>query len=243
MMVSDFHSHILPAIDDGSSSVEESLEMLRQEGHQGVPRVVATPHFYARRDSLDGFLTRREEAAAKLRQEMVRQEGLPELILGAEVHFFKGMSQSEMLRELALEGTKAVLIEMPYSEWTDEMYRELARIPETLDLQPIIAHIDRYIRPLHKNENLIKMLQLPVALQANTSFFLDRRTGRMAMRMLEQEQIQLLGTDCHNLTKRPPNLQPVADKIRSKLGGMRLRRILANEKQILAGGMIIDNIT
>lgn len=235
MMVSDFHSHVLPAIDDGSASVEESLEMLRQEAAQGVPTVVATPHFYAHRDGIDRFLTRRQEAETLLRQAMAECEGMPELVLGTEVHFFRGMSQSQVLKELALAETKAVLIEMPYGEWTEEQYRELAQIPEKLDLQPIIAHIDRYIRPFHKNENLTRMLQLPVLLQANTSFFLSGRTSRMAMRMLERAQIQLLGSDCHNLTKRPPNLQLAADKIRNKLGGMQLRRIVSNEKKILAG--------
>ena len=43
----DVHSHILPWIDDGSRSLEESMEMLRQEAEQGIQRVVATPHFYA----------------------------------------------------------------------------------------------------------------------------------------------------------------------------------------------------
>lgn len=204
---------------------------------------MATPHFYARQDKLDDFLRRREKAAALLRQKAARREGFPNLILGAEVHYFKGMSQTEALRDLALEGTNAVLVEMPYGEWTEDMYRELDRIPEKLDMQPIIAHIDRYIRPLHKNENLTRMLELPVVLQANTSFFLERKTNRMAMRMLEQQQIRLIGSDCHDLTKRSPNLQNAADKIRQKLGEAYLRRIMRNENQILAGNMIVDNIT
>lgn len=243
MMISDFHSHVLPAIDDGSATIEESLAMLRLESQQGVSRVVATPHFYARQDQLDSFLRRRENAAALLRQEMASKEEFPALILGAEVHYFKGMSQTEALRDLVLEGTKAVLIEMPYGEWTEEMYRELEQIPENLDLQPIIAHIDRYIRPFHKNENLTRMLELPVVLQANTSFFLERKTSRMSMRMLEQGQIRLIGSDCHNLSKRPPNLQAAVDKIFKKQGEICLRRIVENENQILAGNMIVDNIT
>ena len=47
-MIVDFHSHVLPGIDDGSKSVEESLSMLRMEMSQGIRHVVATPHFYAR---------------------------------------------------------------------------------------------------------------------------------------------------------------------------------------------------
>ena len=72
MKTVDFHSHILPGIDDGSKSVEESLAMLRMAGEQGIECVVATPHFYPRYDSPKKFLARRAEAEAQLRD--LRQE-------------------------------------------------------------------------------------------------------------------------------------------------------------------------
>ena len=62
----DFHSHILPEIDDGSSSVEESLAMLQAERDQGIQSVVATPHFYAHHDSPERFLKRRAAARQRL---------------------------------------------------------------------------------------------------------------------------------------------------------------------------------
>ena len=55
----DFHSHILPGVDDGSRSVEESLEMLRAVARQGIGTVVATPPFYANHDTPERFLRRR----------------------------------------------------------------------------------------------------------------------------------------------------------------------------------------
>ena len=58
----DFHSHILPAIDDGSQSVEESLEMLRALKAQGVDTVIATSHFYATHRSPESYLQRRKAA-------------------------------------------------------------------------------------------------------------------------------------------------------------------------------------
>ena len=75
----DFHSHILPGIDDGSDSLETSLAMLRMEAEQGISRVVATPHFYPRYDSPEHFLKRRAEAEAVLREAMRKEPGLPEL--------------------------------------------------------------------------------------------------------------------------------------------------------------------
>ena len=60
--VIDFHSHILPDVDDGSRSLEQSLAMLQMEADQGIRRVVATPHFYAQNDIPEKFLRKQEEA-------------------------------------------------------------------------------------------------------------------------------------------------------------------------------------
>ena len=65
-MVTDFHSHILPAIDDGSATVEESVAMLRMEAEQGITHVVATPHFYAAHQTPETFLQARDAAEAAL---------------------------------------------------------------------------------------------------------------------------------------------------------------------------------
>lgn len=62
----DFHSHILPGIDDGSASVEESLKLLEMLAEQGVKTVVATPHFYPDRTSVSDFLRRRDAAYQRL---------------------------------------------------------------------------------------------------------------------------------------------------------------------------------
>ena len=82
--VTDFHTHVLPGIDDGSASIEESLEMLRSLGQQGASRVVAVPHFYANYDSPDRFLKKRAAAVEALTGVMAGQAALPELYFGAE---------------------------------------------------------------------------------------------------------------------------------------------------------------
>jgi len=76
-MVIDFHTHVLPGIDDGSASLDESLEMLRMEMLQGIKTVVATPHFYAHHDEPDRFIERRAMAEERLRQAMGGIEGMP----------------------------------------------------------------------------------------------------------------------------------------------------------------------
>lgn len=228
-MVTDFHSHILPGIDDGSASLEESLAMLRLEAEQGIRRVVATPHFYPRHDDPEHFLEKRSRAEAALRAAMAEEPDLPELLMGAEVHFFPGMSHSDILPRLTISGTNCILVEMPMPPWTESMYRELEQIWQHWGITPVIAHVDRYIRPLHTFGIPKHLAQLPVLVQANASFFQQS----MAMQMLKKGQIHLLGSDCHNLTSRRPNLGSAVEKIRHRLGDRTIGEICATEEMLL----------
>ena len=223
--VVDFHTHVLPQIDDGSGSVKESLEMLRMEGSQGVRRVVATPHFYAQVDSLKPFLERRSAAVSRLREAMEGESGLPRLSVGAEVHYFSGISEAGILPELAIDNGRFVLIEMPMRTWTDKMYREIAEIREKLDIIPVIAHVDRYIGRFRTFGIPEKLEELPVLVQANARFFLQRSTRGMALRMLQKNQIHLLGSDCHNLQERQPRLGEAISVIEAGLGKAALEQI------------------
>ena len=229
----DFHSHILPEIDDGSNSLEMSLKMLRMEAEQGISRVVATPHFYPQYDSPERFLKRRAEAEARLREAMEKEPDLPELSIGAEVYFFHGISDSDVISELTIDQKRCILIEMPGSPWSDAMYRELEGLYVKRGILPIVAHVDRYISRFHTYGIPKKLAQLPVLVQANAEFFLEKSTSTMALRMLKADGIQLLGSDSHNLTSRKPNLGEALDVIRKRLGAEALSRIHSYEKDVL----------
>lgn len=231
--MTDFHSHILPCVDDGSDSVQMSLDMLRMQAEQGIRQVVATPHFYARRDDPTRFLARRAEAEARLRDAMGSQPGFPEITLGAEVHYFPGISHCDALRELTIGGKRCILIEMPPPPWSENMYRELEGIYTDQDLLPVIAHLDRYIRPLHTYGIPRRLAELPVLVQANGEFFLERRTQKLAMRLLREGRIHVLGSDCHNLTDRAPNLEAAVHEIRRCCQEEILGRIRDYERMIL----------
>ena len=90
----DFHTHVLSDIDDGSRDLDESLALLREERNQGVGHIVATPHFYADRATVEQFLQRREESLSRLARAQEekalprdKEEGWPQIRTGAEVYF------------------------------------------------------------------------------------------------------------------------------------------------------------
>lgn len=222
----DFHSHILPGIDDGSSSVDESMAMLYMERDQGVSQIVATPHFYACSDDLGRFLKRRSYAEKQLREEMAKHPGLPGLIVGAEVSYFPGMANSDAIAELAIENSKYILIEMPFSTWTDSMYSELQKIHDKQGLIPIVAHIDRYVGRFNYHRVIHRLEGLPVIVQSNAEAFLEKRTASLALWMLKNGRIHVLGSDCHNTFSRPPNLGNALQVIHNKIGVREIERIL-----------------
>ena len=229
----DFHSHVLPAIDDGSTSVEESIAMLRMEAEQGIGHVIATPHFYARHDLPAAFLQKRNEAEVRLREEMAKQEDLPRLSVGAEIYYFPGIADSEVLQELTIDKKECIILEMPPSPWSESMYKEIEAISIKQGITPIIAHIDRYIRPFRTHGIVERLAELPVLVQANANFFLRAGTRRMALRLLRDDKIHLLGSDCHNLSSRQPNMGQALQVIQQHLGAEALSRLETYQRMLL----------
>lgn len=229
----DIHSHVLPGMDDGSRSVEESLAMLRASAAQGISHMAATSHFYPMENSPEQFLARRAAAVERLREAW--QPGLPELLLGAEVYFFEGMSSIAELDALRLEGTELLLVEMPFSPWTDRMVSELLAVHERRGMTVLLAHIERYFRFQPKGI-WDDLLDRGVLMQCNAGFFLSWKTKGKARRMLAEGRIHLLGSDSHNMSARPPRLGEALSVI-----GETGRRILEeNIRQLApaAGGMM-----
>lgn len=229
----DFHSHILPDVDDGSRSVEESLEMLHAEAQQGIGTVVATPHFYANHDTPERFLRRRAAAWETLQTALAQEAGLPEVILGAEVYFFSAISDSDQLHRLTTGQKRYIMLEMPTVLWTQNMYQEMENIYTKHGITPIIAHIDRYISPLRHRQILDRLEELPVLVQANSDFFLRPMTAPLALRMLKEKRIHLLGSDCHNCSTRKPELGRAIEKIEKHLGASALEHLRFYEETVL----------
>lgn len=219
----DFHSHILPGVDDGSKSVEMSLEMLRLSASQGVTDVCLTPHFYAEQNTPRQFLERRSAAAAQLFPRL--ESGMPRIRLGAEVKYFEGICWCDDLELLKLEGTDILLIEMPFMNWTDRIWRDIAEIASYPNVKVMLAHIERYLQ-FNAEKYLTNQPVGDILIQSNCENYLSGYfQRRKALKMLKSGVIDVLGTDCHNLNSRPVNMDRARAVIRKSLGESSLRRI------------------
>lgn len=198
----DFHTHILPGMDDGSRHVSQSLEMLEMEKRYGVDTVILTPHFYSTENSPEKFLRRRQYCWDRLCSEW--RPDMPQLLLGAEVQYFEGMGNVEDLPALCIEGTNLLLLEMPFCRWDDRMLRAVLDMNDSGKVRIVLAHIDRYLK--FQPGKLWEMLrQRGILAQVNADFFDGWLRRRKAMSMLRRGQFQLIATDCHNLKSRRPD--------------------------------------
>lgn len=216
MGIIDFHTHVLPGIDDGSRNLETTITMLDKCAENGVELIVATPHFYADINRIESFVENREAAYHKVMA--ARENKKPNILLGAEVAFFKGISKAEKLQPLLIEGTNIMLLEMPFTTWDDSIIREVEYLISQRGFRIIIAHLERFMRLSGNKAYIKKLLSLPVLVQINAESLTDSRQRNKLIRLFQKGQAHLLGSDCHGLHRRPPNIWEGRAVIEHKLG-------------------------
>lgn len=215
-MLVDMHCHILPGMDDGSPDVDTSFVMLRQQAEQGIEAVCATSHYYVDQNSITTFCERRAAALEKLLA--VLPGWLPRIIPAAEVAFFSGISERAGLERLCIEGTKTLMLEMPFTEWNDFQVEEVSALVLDRGFHVVLVHPERFCASKGNVWRLRELEDLPVALQVNARTLMRWRTRRLGLKLLQETRYPLLGSDCHNLTTRPPNLAEGRKVAAQKLG-------------------------
>ena len=218
----DWHSHILPGMDDGSRDTKESISLINLQVSQGISTVIATPHFYANDETVESFLNRRERAYERLRAEFPGKAS--EIRLGAEVRYYPGISRLAELKELRIEGSRLLLLEMPMSKWTEYMIRELVELSGKSSIRIILAHVERYLK-LQKHVVWERIAESGILMQANASFFTSHASKRKAMALLREGNIHFVGSDCHNITSRPPKIGNAYEAIEKKFGSDYIRQM------------------
>ncbi len=211
----DIHTHILPNIDDGADSVSTAAELLRLEWEQGVKEVVCTPHYYGTRTT-EEFIALRAEAKARL------EEYIPlgmKVRLGAEV-MITGVNDptDEALCSLAIEGTKCVLFELPFTaRWSNRVLDRINEFIINTGYTPILAHVERYNEVLENPEILSYLVQMGCLIQINTHAVIDKKQRRFALALLKHGLLHCIGTDTHDTQHRAPDYQE-AKRIICKAG-------------------------
>ena len=191
----DFHSHILPGADHGSSSVETSLAQLRLAKEFGVTRIVATPHFYPHRHTLEKFISRRNASFEKLSE--ASGADMPYVVAGAEVLVCPGFENFEGIEQLCISGTNFMLVELPFSNFNEEYAFTVKKIMKK-GIEVVLAHVDRY--PPKDIELMIDMgvKYMQINAESISGFFKNKNV----MKWIKEGRVVALGSDIHGEDKK-----------------------------------------
>ena len=217
-MYIDFHTHILPEIDDGSHSVAMSLEMLSMAENCGADTVILTPHVNASSD-FELFLGMRNDKYSQLKAAIDEKMLIcPDILLGAEVQLDAALSEKENVSSLCIEGTELLLLELPYTQWNSWYNHEVYNIISKHEVIPVMAHIERYFRSPEDLKKLDALISFGVKFQVNASSFLSLTSRRIIRALAAEGLISAIASDCHNLHLRSPNIKRALNTFENKFG-------------------------
>lgn len=237
----DFHSHVLPGMDDGAKDVSVSLSLLGMLKEQGVSRVYATPHFYLFQETAPAFLDRRMSRVDLLRRAAAGLN-LPVVYPGAEVCICRGLTECARLPEMCYAGTDLLLLEIPYTGYQDWMAEEVCNLCYRYHLRPVLAHLDRYADRL-SDRQLETLLSLDdVVVQLNNSSLSRRDVVRLAAGLLSEGYDLLFGSDTHNLTNRRPDFDTANRALLKKLKPSGMADLIGRQADLFAGARLEGKI-
>ena len=238
----DTHSHILPGIDDGSKSLEESVELCRIAAADGVRSIVATPHVMEYR-----YPNTREsiEASFALLDEAVRTEGIPlQLIKGAEVHVAADIVERLRNGDLLTYNDQGryLLLEFPFQQivtGTEEIVYRLRLAGVT----PVIAHPERigfFMDDLARLHRLVTLGALVSITGGSLLGGFGERSERAAWSMVERKLAHIVASDGHDRKHRRPELSGAAEALSARIGGEEARMMCVQRPSALVEGGDID---
>lgn len=224
----DIHCHILPGVDDGPRTVEESLQMLTTAMSEGIKYMIATPHWMegSRFTPEVGAL---ERALKELRELLKERKIEVEILLGMEIAISPSLPlKLESGRVIPLAGSRYVLLEAPQSYIPDFFEYTLFEVM-TMGYIPILAHPERCLSFQEDPSGLVNLWKRGVLLQIDTDS-LKGRFGNgayeLGMHLIGKGMAFALATDAHSPEKRRPTVLSLAEHLRKQFGNSLIEELL-----------------
>ena len=201
----DFHSHILPGIDDGSRNMEQSIQILKEAKEAGFSKVISTSHY------MEEYFECDENNRKQLIEELQKEVKDIELYLGSEIYITNNIV--DLIKDgkaSSINGTKYVLFEFPLAETKPMNDKEVIyRLIEN-GYVPIIAHPERYPFIQKDPDYLFDLADMGALFQANYGSIIDMygsKAKKTLKKLLKNDLISFFGTDTHRteqvFTKMP----------------------------------------
>jgi protein-tyrosine phosphatase len=233
----DTHSHILPGIDDGSKTLEESLELCRMAAEDGVRTTVCTPHI----DFKYANTRQTIEAAFRTLEGALQAEGIAlRLVRGAEVHMSPDILPRLKANDLLTYNDKArhMLLEFPFQAvipGVDDMVYRL----RLAGITPVVAHPERIAYFTDNVDRLATLVRLGALAQITGGSVLGQfgqKSQQAALTMIRRNLAHVVASDAHDPSYRRPVLSEAAAELERLFGAARARSLVVETPSALVEG-------
>jgi protein-tyrosine phosphatase len=238
----DIHSHILPGIDDGARSLDESLELCRIAAADGVTRIVATPHVMDYR-----YPNTRQTMEGPFRDlaEAVGRERLPiTLVPGAEVHIAAGLVDRYRGGDLVTydDNRKYMLFEFPFQNVISGAEEAIYKL-RLAGIVPVIAHPERIGYFMDDPSRLRKLISMGCVGQVTGGSLLGsfgERSEKSAWKMLELGLVHVVASDGHDAKHRRPVMKDARAAVAARAGEEAAKRMTEEVPAAIVEGRDIE---
>ena len=219
MHFADIHNHILPCVDDGSQSLEQSIRMLKIAYQEGIRAICLTPHYMPPRYEVPAEDLKRSK---ELLQKALIQKGIGiRLYLGNEIYYRQSVMEHILNgKALTLADSRYVLVEYNVRESAAQIESSIHELAN-VGLRPVIAHIERYqslMGEIKKVENLIDQGAYVQVNAGSIKGIFGHKTARWSKILLKKDLVHFIATDAHNEDGRAPKLSECARYLMKKYG-------------------------
>ena len=230
----DFHSHILPNIDDGSRSIEETFNLIKEAKNVGFDAIVSTSHYME--NYYETNVPEREVWINAIYENLQVKNINIRLYLGNEIYLTENIIKLlEEGKASTINDTSYVLFEMPLNAEPLNLYDIVYEMIQC-KLVPILAHPERYSFVQKDPELIYDLIQKGVLMQANYGSIIGQYGEKAKMivkKFLKNNMIHFLGTDVHRQNTIYPRIPECLAEINSLIGEEKLEE-LSNENPLLA---------
>ncbi len=230
----DLHTHILFGMDDGAADVSESRKLIELQKKNGIKKIALTSHFYSYKESAEEFLKRREEKFI-LFSEIFKNLSI-EFKTASEVYISSNLLNIEDLSSLCYKDTNYMLLELPFTgPFKEKLFNTVEKLIFNKNIIPVIAHAERYEAIQNDLSILDKFNEMGCVIQMNASAIIEKSSRRFSLRLIENNKIHVIASDCHNLRNRQPNTLEAFKIIEKKLGSIYCKTLNENAHKIFNG--------
>ena len=237
----DFHSHILPNVDDGSRSVEETFSMIKEAEKAGFDSIISTSHY------MEGYYeTQNEERSfwlEAIEKNFKTQNINMKLYLGNEIYITENIIKLlENNKASTINNTAYVLFEFPLTVEPMNIYDLIYDMTKN-KIVPILAHPERYLFVQKDPELIYELIQKGVLMQSNYGSFIGRygeSAEIIARKLLENNMVHLLGSDAHRANTIYPQVPNVLKELKRLVGEEKVIEMTDTNPKLVLNNKRID---